>query len=441
MTRRPEVEHVNPRTTSSLSRLVAGVACLALLVAAACRQSADAAPVNAAPSTAAPTRATVILISIDGYRADYFERYPTPTLRRLAAEGGRSEGLIPAFPSKTFPNHYTIVTGLYPSHHGIVGNTIHDPMRDAWFRISDQDAVTDARWWGGEPIWVTAERQGVRSATFFWPGSEAPIGGVRPTFWQPFGGHVSGAERVAGVLSWLDLPRAERPRLITCYFGAVDHAAHDFGPDTSETREAVGQVDRVLAGLIAGLEERRLTDEVHVILVSDHGMAATSRERVVVLDDFVDAGAFRYTELSPVAMLEPRGRTAAELVEAFRGAHPHLTVLETKDLSPEYHFGDNPRIPPVLAIADEGWLIESTRKRFEEHRDTPLGMHGYDPHLRSMHGLFIAWGPAFARGKTLPPFENVNVYELVSYLLRLRPAANEGSLDAVAAALAEPVSR
>jgi predicted AlkP superfamily pyrophosphatase or phosphodiesterase len=423
-------------TTSK--RIIFLAVIVAIDLVSACRTTPNTSEDN---STAVPARnATVVLISIDGYRSDYYDRYPTPTLRRLASEGVRSEGLIPAFPSKTFPNHYTIVTGLYPAHHGIVGNTIYDPEREAWFRFTDDDAVTDPRWWGGEPIWVTAERQGVCSASFFWPGSEAPIGGIHPSYWRSFDSSIPGTERVADILSWLDLPSEERPRLITAYFGAVDHAGHEFGPDSPEVRGAIAGVDRDLALLVAGIEERGLRSEAHVILVSDHGMAATSPERVVILGDIVDAGAFRYTELSPVAMLEPRDRTAAELVDAFEGGHPHLTVLETKDLPVEYNFGGNPRIPPVLAIADEGWLIESTREHFEARTVFPLGMHGYDPRLPSMHGLFIAWGPAIAKGETLQSFENVHVYELLCYLLGLDPAPNDGDLHTVAAALAEPIS-
>lgn len=373
---------------------------------------------------------TVLLVSIDGFRWDYLERYEVPTLRRLAAEGVQAEALIPAFPTKTFPNHYTVVTGLYPAHHGIVANNMYDPVFDASFGLSNRQAVQDARWWGGEPIWVTAEQQGQKTAAFFWPGSEAPIQDTRPTYWTPYDGNIPGEERVEQVLAWLELPAEERPTFITLYFSNVDHAGHEEGPETEAVAEAVQEVDAHLGELVDGLAARGLEDAVNLIVVSDHGMAATSPERVVLLDDYIDLAEVRVVDYNPVAMLLPEAGREEAVYEALRQA-PHLTVYRKDEVPERLHFRDHRRIPPVLALADEGWTI-TTRQAFEENPARFAGgAHGYDNRYPSMHALFIARGPAFREGLVVPPFENIHLYSLMAEILGLRPAPTDGSLEAV----------
>lgn len=372
----------------------------------------------------------LLLISIDGFRWDYFERYEAPTLSRLAAEGVRSTGLIPSFPSKTFPNHYTLVTGLYPEHHGIVANNMYDPDFDAEFGLGLSDAVGDGRWWGGEPLWATAQRQGLRSATLFWPGSEAEIGGVRPTLWQPYDGAMTGAARVDTVLSWLDLPPMERPTFLTLYFSEVDHAGHVAGPVSDSVAVAVRQVDSYLRRLVEGLEARGLLGRMHLLLVSDHGMSATSRERAILLDDYLDLDRVRVVDWNPVVMIRPEGENPDSVVAALRRA-PHLTVYRRDALPARWHFQAHRRIPEVIGVAEEGWSITS-RSRFESRPGwLDGGTHGYDPDLRSMHGLFIAHGPAFREGVVVGPFQNVHLYNLMASLLGLTPTPNDGDLTVV----------
>ena len=378
----------------------------------------------------------LLLISIDGFRADYLDRYEPPTLTTLAREGVRAEALIPVFPSLTFPNHYTIVTGLYPDHHGIVANTMFDSTL-GWFRLSDRDAVSDGRWWrDGEPIWVTAERQGLRTATYFWPGSEAEIRGVRPTYWVPYDGSIPGETRVRQVLEWLDLPDSLRPRFLTLYFSEVDHAGHEHGPDALEVAEAVQRVDGYLRLLVDGLRARGLLDRVNVLIVSDHGMTATSRERAIFLDDYIALDDVQVVNWSPVLMLTPRPGRFEIVLQALREAHPHLHVYRKAELPAHLHFGTHPRIPPIVGLADEGWTI-TTRTRFEQQPDRfPMGMHGYDPTLPSMHGILIAHGPAFAHGRVVPPVENIHLYTLMCRLLGITPAPNDGSPEATELLLA-----
>lgn len=383
----------------------------------------------ARPPADAP-RPSVLLISIDGFRADYLDRFDVPHLQELARRGVRAEALIPSFPSKTFPNHYTLVTGLYPDHHGIIANNMYDPAMDASFSLSNREAVSDGRWWGGEPLWVTAERQGQRSATYFWPGSEAAIRGVRPSYWLPYDDDVPGPARVDQVLAWLDLPPAERPAFITLYFSEVDHWGHEAGPDAPETRAAAARVDGYVGRLLDGLAARGLDAAVNVIVVSDHGMVATSPERAVVLDDYVRLDDLRIVDWSPVLMLYPPEDSLEAVYDALRRA-PHLTVYRKEALPEALHFGTHPRVPPLVALADEGWVITTRAQLARSPERFAGGTHGYDPRVPSMHALFIAAGPAFRNGLTVEPFSNVHVYSLMAAILGLAPAPNDGDVRVV----------
>ena len=236
------------------------------------------------PDTGSPI---LVLISFDGWRWDYIDRANVPNLRALASRGVRAEGLIPSFPSMTFPSHYTIVTGLYPERHGIISNNIVDPGFGERFSMS-ADTANDPRWWGGEPLWVTAIRQRRRAASMFWPGSEAPISGVHPTYWKPFDDAVPNAARVKQVLEWLALPPDEQPSFVTVYFSDVDTAGHDFGPESTEVLHAASRLDQALGDLVTGIQKLRLLDRTSVIVVSDHGMSQQSDSRIILLDDYLD---------------------------------------------------------------------------------------------------------------------------------------------------------
>ncbi len=368
----------------------------------------------------------VILVSFDGFRWDYSEKTETPNLDRMAREGVRAEGLIPSFPSKTFPNHYTLVTGLYPEHHGIVANNMLDPETGARFSLGDRAEVEDGRWWGGEPIWVTLAKRGLKSGTVFWPGSEAEIKGFRPTYWSRFDSKVSYGERVARALSWLDLPEAERPSFVSLYFSATDHAGHDHGPDSPEVAEAVRQLDSTLGKLMKGLETRGLLDSVDIIIVSDHGMASCDPSRVVFLDDCVNVGRAKVIDWNPVAAFRPADRDLEGVFRGLVACNPHLRVFRKEEIPERFHYQASPRIPPIVAIADEGWVIDS-RNHFEKTGgEVALGNHGYDNQLRSMWGIFFARGPAFRAGKKIDPLPNVNVYALMARILGVDPAPNDG---------------
>ena len=401
-----------------MAQVIRAVLVVVACVLAACR-----------PAPLPAERAVVILISIDGFRWDYLDRYRAPNLARLAAQGVRSEGLIPQFPSKTFPNHYTIVTGLRIANHGIISNNMRAPDIPGEFGLSNREVLADPRWWSGEPIWNTAEKQGRIAAAMFWPGSETVIGGRQATFWKPFDDALPHAERVNQVLSWLKLPDGKRPSFLTLYFSEVDNAGHDYGPESEQVGSAISSVDRSLGELVAGVNLLGLADRVHYVVVSDHGMAALSPDRMIVLDDYIDVATMDVVDWAPVLGLSPKNGDVGSLYAALKDKHPHLAVYRKDEIPAVYGIVGHPRLPPVVGIADEGWYITSKREveRWGQgDRRAPAGTHGYDARARSMHGLFVAAGPRIKSGVVVKPFENIHIYDLLCALMGITPAKNDG---------------
>lgn len=407
----------------------AAVALAALLPACATAQVVAPAPI----SQAEVREPITILISIDGFRTDYLTRGVTPVLSRLAAEGA-SGPMRPSFPSKTFPNHWTIVTGVRPDRHGITANKIEDPeWPDKPFTMS----TDDPKWWNtAEPIWVAAENAHIRTGTLFWPGANVAFGGkrtghyddveggTRPEDWAQFNMAVTNVQRVNGVLDWVRRPPAIRPRFYTVYFDAVDTAGHSFGPDDPRTTAVVGEMDATIGSLLTGLAE--MGQPVNLVIVADHGMAQTSSERVIPISQDLPAGSYRLIETGPYATLEALPGQDAVLEKALLGRHPHYECWRKGDIPPRFHYGTNPRIPPLFCLADIGWQIFDKPARKAEIG----GNHGYDNMAPEMTALFIAHGPAFRPG-TLPAFDNVDVYPLLRDLLGLPPVTGLDGSDAV----------
>lgn len=374
----------------------------------------------------------VILISLDGWRWDYFDRADIPNLKALAAKGVRSQGLIPSFPSVTFPNHYTLVTGLVPDHHGIVANAMYDrTIGPDKFTMSSETAK-DPAWWGGEPIWQTVIRNGGKSAAMFWPGSEA----IKPTYWRAFDDDVSNEDRVTQVLDWLRLPEDQRPSFNTLYFSEVDHAGHDFGPDSPELLQAARHVDQAIGQLVRGVDALGLTARTSVVVVSDHGMVPLSTERIIYLDDYLQPDEIEVVEWSPNVEINPRTTTSADVIyQKLHNKHPALAVYRRAELPKWLNFGTNRRISAVVGIAELGWVVTThtaEEERIADGRKFKGGAHGYDPRYRELHGLFIASGPALRRGVTVPEFKNIHVYNFLCRLLNIRPAPNDGDFSEVA---------
>jgi predicted AlkP superfamily pyrophosphatase or phosphodiesterase len=382
---------------------------------------------------AARREPVTILVSIDGFRPDYLERGVTPNLSRLARQGV-SAAMRPSFPTKTFPNHWTLVTGMRPDRHGIVGNSMEDPARPGELFTM---ATNDPFWWNAaEPIWVTAERQGIRTATLFWPGSNVNWGGTKPNTWPkvfeggtrpqdwwPYADEVTAIQRVNGALDWLRRPAAIRPRLLTLYIHDVDTAGHAYGPDDPRTTAAVAEADRRIGQLLDGL--KALKQPANIVIVSDHGMAATSSERLIVLDELLDPKAFRVIESWTYGPIYPVPGREAEVEAALLKPHPHMQCWRKGDIPPRLDYGKHPRVAPILCLAETGWGVTKARPA----RPRSGGDHGFDNAAAEMLALFVASGPAFRRGVTLPVFDNVDVQPLLARLLRIDGGRVDGTVE------------
>ena len=370
---------------------------------------------------------TVILISVDGFRYDYFGKTPMPNFDWLIAHGARAQYMIPSFPTKTFPNHYTIVTGLYPAHHGIIANNMWDPDLQTSFKTADRKQVKDRRWWGGEPIWVTAQKQGQKTAPLYWPGSEADVQGIWADYREDFNEKTTPEYRVDKLMSWLDQPQEQRPTFLTLYFEYVDEAGHDYGPGSAQVAEALQKVDHALGYLREGLRSRGIQDKVNIIVVSDHGMAPTARAQTIVLDDYVDLSSVMVVDWSPVLAIRAKDGDDAALYKKLRQM-PHVKVYRKDEIPARFHFSGNKRITPIIGIADVGWTIASRASLARHPEKDRGGNHGYDNLAPEMRAIFLAEGPAFKPHSRLKPFPNVDVYSLLAYLLNVKPARNDGTI-------------
>jgi len=377
---------------------------------------------------------TVILLSLDGFRYDYLDKYGPATLTKLAKEGVRAKWMIPSFPTKTFPNHYAVAAGLYPAHNGIVENNIWD--FGVTFTMSKREEVQNGRWWLGEPIWVTAEKQGQRAGAFFFPGTETEIAGKRPTFWNAYDGKIPNEQRVDTILGWLDLPVDKRPTIYTLYFSDTDDAGHSFSPESEETRKAVAKVDGDIKRLIDGLNARGIGKKVNLIVVSDHGMAPVDQRNAVVMDDLIDFGdTERILWTGEIVQIFPKAGKEKSLLTALQKPGIHTTCWAKSEIPARLNYSDSPRIAPIICSSDLGWMMTS-RERYEgiKRREDflrPRGAHGYDNKYQEMQATFIAHGKAFKKGKVVEPFANVEVYNIMCKILGLKPAKNDGDLSRV----------
>jgi predicted AlkP superfamily pyrophosphatase or phosphodiesterase len=381
----------------------------------------------------------LLLISVDGLRADALGRGNTPVLDRLAAQGVRAAAMQPSYPVLTFPNHYTLVTGLRPDRHGVVHNSMEDPELGR-FMVADVQAGRTPGWWQAEPLWTTAERAGITTGVWAWPGSLAPREGILPHYLQGFDPTVPLPERMRQVAGWLTGSAGPRARLAAVYIETVDGAGHDFGPHSQATAQAIGEMDAAIGGLLGRLEAAGIRQHVDIVVVSDHGMADVPAHQYLAVEDLASPQEARVISVGQLIGLVPNPGFEAVLEARLPGRHANYECWRKQDVPARLHYGRHPRIPPLLCQLDEGWsaLGAATRQRRDADGTHDRGAHGYDPDSPTMQAVFLAQGPSFARGRTLPVFANVDLYPLLARLLRIQPRHHDGNADTLLPALATP---
>jgi predicted AlkP superfamily pyrophosphatase or phosphodiesterase len=368
----------------------------------------------------------VVMLSMDGFRWDYPDLCETPNLDRIAASGVKARSLQPSFPSKTFANHYTMATGLYPDHHGIVDNSFYDPETGKSYSIGNRKAVEDASFYGGEPIWVTAEKQGIISASFYWVGSEAPIEGIQPTYWKVYDDNVPFENRIDTVIYWLNLAEEKRPHLITFYFDEPDGTGHHAGPGSDEICNVVTYLDSLVGVFLDKIEDLPISGSINIIITSDHGMGATSPDRCIHMQDYINSEWFEKMDgYSPNFTFKARDEYADTAWKSLSNI-PHISAWKHGAVPDSLHYGTNPRTLDFIIVADSAWQFTMT-----DRIPRSQGAHGYNPYNADMHAIFYARGPAFKSGYKHQSFENINIYPLICRILNLDPAPVDGKIENV----------
>ncbi len=368
----------------------------------------------------------VVMLSMDAFRWDYHSIYSTPNMDSIAAHGVHADLMKSCFPTKTFPNHYSIATGLYPDHHGIVANTFYDPASGRTFKISDRTAVGDPYFYGGEPIWVSAKKQGIITASLFWVGTEAPIEGIQPDYWKPYDGNLPFEQRIDTVIAWLSLPEKIRPHLITWYFDQPDAISHKYGPLSPETGKMVVHLDSLMGVFMKKLKELPIASKVNFIIVSDHGMCEISHDRVIYLNNYINKDWFdEISPNNPLFLFKVKKEYADTAFKALKSI-PHVSVWKHGEVPERLHYGTNPRTLDFILVADSAWQVTDRNKI-----SYGKGNHGYDNDNPTMGAIFYATGPAFKTGWNISTFNNVDIYPMIAHILGIKPVKMDGKLEDV----------
>ncbi|KAG1143485.1 hypothetical protein G6F37_007510 [Rhizopus arrhizus] len=391
---------------------------------------------------------TVLFVSLDGVVNHDLDLFITPVLTQMAKDGARAQYMTPSFPPITFPNHWSLVTGLYPESHGIVGNYFYDPLLNDTFNYKSPDHSWDSKWWGGEPIWITAVKQNKKSGVIMWPGCSTSFQGLRPTYSVAYDDFVTFDDKVDQVFDWIDLPIEDRPQFIGLYVPQIDQAGHRYGPFANETMKELRLADKSIGRLLEGIKERNLTDIINIIIVSDHGMSATDEQRLIFYDQELteqELSLIWRIETFPILGIRvhpelDENESVERLYQAFQRLQskaPHFQVYKRKDIPSRFHFRHHIRIPPLIVLPDPGWNFV-TRQEFDPNLGksySPRGVHGYDNLSPESRAIFVARGPDFPEDKTIKPFWNVELFNVMSRILKLEPTSNNNTLNGILQAI------
>jgi predicted AlkP superfamily pyrophosphatase or phosphodiesterase len=367
--------------------------------------------------------AYIVLVSMDGFRWDYAKHFKLQNLNQIAKEGVHAKSMQPSYPTKTFPNHYSIVTGLYPDHHGIINNVFYDKALNESFALST-NAKNDSRFYGGNPIWNVAEQQGVKTASFFWPGSDTDK--KRPSYYKEYDDKIPYGNRIDTVVKWLQLPEKQRPHLITLYFDEPDHTGHNFGPLSPENQKMAIKMDSVMGQLSSKLDQLSIGKQINLIIVSDHGMTDISNDKKVVILDYLKPEWLDYkTVINPIMSLQAKPGYQDSIAKALKKV-PHIKFWKSGEVPKRLHYGTNPRVHDFVIEAKKGYSLVT-----KESQNIKGGTHGYDNKIKDMHAIFYAKGPAFKVDKEVGTFQNVSVYPLIAHILDLQIDKVDGKFSEV----------
>lgn len=371
----------------------------------------------------------VILVSLDAFRWDYPERHITPNLDKIIDSGVRAISLRSCYPTKTFPNHQSIITGMYIDHHGIISNNFINPVNNRMYRMSDTASVRDASWYLGEAFWQTAERQGIKTASYFWPGSEVHLKYRRPTYYEEYYHYRPNKERVNQVINWLQLPQNERPHFITLYFSVVDDSSHVYGTDSPQTNLAIQIADSAVGFLEKRLSDIGMHDSVNVIIVSDHGMTEISTDRVVNIEKILEGYNCKLWDDGPYMLIYPPKGQLKDVYEKLKSNENHYKTYLKSEMPKYYHYSENPFIAPIILVADLGWSLTKNKGGWLLKEK---GNHGYDNNALDMQGIFIASGPAFKKNYKTGTLWNIDIYQLLCKIFNIVPRSNiDGKLERI----------
>jgi predicted AlkP superfamily pyrophosphatase or phosphodiesterase len=375
----------------------------------------------------------VVILSMDGFRWDYASRTETPNLDWIAENGVIAESMIPSFPTTTFANHYTMATGLYPGNHGILVNRFYAPDLGEHFNDkNNRGSVEDGRFYGGEPIWVTAENQNVTTATCFWVGSEADVQGIRPTYWKRYDHSMPYGDRIDTVVYWLGLPKEKRPKLVMFYFDEPDSSGHRFGPENDSLMPLITKLDSLVGVFLTKMQALPHADKINFIVVSDHGMGQLSNDKQIILDQYVDTSMLAFVDgWNPTMNIKVKDGFI-DSIEAQLQNVPNLRYWKSGEGPERLHHGNHVRTHDVSIVADSGyslyWSYAIANVR---------GTHGYDNANKDMHAIFYATGPDFKENYVKESFQNIHLYPLLAKLLKIQPAAIDGNFDSIKDVLKE----
>jgi predicted AlkP superfamily pyrophosphatase or phosphodiesterase len=408
---------------------------LGLITLASCKPSSNLTESTlTVNSKASLEKSYVLLISLDGFRWDYLEKHQPPHLINFISNGVKAQSLIPSFPSKTFPNHYTIATGMYPDKNGIVGNSFYSNKKKVTYTIGNREMVEDGTFYNGSPIWVQAQKSKMVSASYFFVGSEAAIQGMRPTYYKVYDGNIKNETRVDQVLDWLALPEKERPHLITLYFSDMDDIGHKYGPDSdAEIKKALFELDETLGALYQGIQASGLP--INIIIVSDHGMITVATSNLIPTESIENDRLFLTIDNGAIINIHPKKGVEIDSVYNYlKHKEAHFKVYTTAS-TPGFEYTPKNRDWGTFQILpDPGYYFTSKRRiaSLNAKNISQIGVHGYDTALKDMHGIFYANGPAFKNDYTFPSLKNIHIYPLICKILEFPiPDTIDGELNQI----------